>query len=249
MVKKRLDILLVEKGLAESRTKAQSLIMAGCVYTQTDKATKAGHLFSEDTEFTVKNSPLKWVSRAGFKLEKAIGHFNINVENKIAIDVGASTGGFTQVLLSEGAEKVYAVDVGYGQLDWKIRENEKVIVLDKTNARHLTNKEIPELVDIVVCDASFISLKKVLPAALTLTKSTAHVVALIKPQFEVEKHEVGKGGIITDPALHERVCNEIREWFANDIGWKVLGITESPIKGTKGNKEFLIACKKDEAVL
>jgi len=244
MAKKRLDILLVEKGLVESRTKAQSLIMSGCVYFKEEKVSKAGHLFPEDTEFTIKNSTLKWVSRAGFKLEHGLAHFAINVENKIAIDVGASTGGFTQVLLTNGAEKVYAVDVGYGQLDWKLREDSRVIVLDKTNARHLTNDQIPEPADIVVCDASFISLKKVLPAALSLTKDTAHVVALIKPQFEVEKHEVGKGGIISDPALHERVCEDIKNWFANDIGWKVLGITESPIKGTKGNKEFLIACKK-----
>jgi 23S rRNA (cytidine1920-2'-O)/16S rRNA (cytidine1409-2'-O)-methyltransferase len=244
MAKTRLDILLVARGLAESRTKAQALIMAGLVYTGEQKLDKAGNEFPDDMELSVRGREHPWVSRGGVKLAHGLEHFGVDVTGLTAIDVGASTGGFTDVLLTNGAAKVYAVDVGHGQLDTKLRLDARVVVMEKINARNLTETEIPSPVDLVVCDASFISLKKVLPAALTLTTHRAQLVTLIKPQFEVGKVEVSRGkGVIRDKALHQAVCDDISAWLTG-IGWKVVGITTSPITGPKGNVEFLLYATK-----
>ncbi|WP_215745695.1 MULTISPECIES: TlyA family RNA methyltransferase [Gluconobacter] len=244
MAKRRADQLLVDRGLVESRTRAQALIMAGLVYTSDRRISKAGDQLPEDAPLALKGQDHPWVSRGGLKLIHAIEHFGLDPKGRIAIDVGASTGGFTDVLLTHGAEKVYAVDVGHGQLAWKIRSDERVVVLEKTNARALTAEQIPEPAGIVVCDASFIGLRTVLPAALELTTPDAWAVALIKPQFEAGRGEVGAKGVVRDPAVHDRVCEEIREWFASLPGWEVLGIEASPITGPEGNREFLIAARK-----
>ncbi len=239
MAKLRLDLALVERGLADSRTKAQALIMAGLVYRGEQKLDKAGLEIAEDVEITVRGKEHPWVSRGGMKLAKALAEFSIDVTGAVAMDVGASTGGFTDVLLTNGAAKVYAVDVGHGQLDVKLRNDPRVVVMEETNARHLT-AEMAEPLDVVVCDASFISLKKVLPAALKLARPNAQLVTLIKPQFEVGKAEVSRGkGVIRDAALHAQVCDDIRAWIMGE-GWQVQGIAESPITGPKGNKEFLL---------
>ena len=244
MAKRRADQLLVDRGLVESRTRAQALIMAGLVYTSDRRISKAGDQLPEDAPLALKGQDHPWVSRGGLKLIHAIEHFGLDPKGRIAIDVGASTGGFTDVLLTHGAEKVYAVDVGHGQLAWKIRSDERVVVLEKTNARALTAEQIPEPAGIVVCDASFIGLRTVLPAALELTTPDAWAVALIKPQFEAGRGEVGAKGVVRDPAVHDRVCEEIREWFASLPGWEVFGIEASPITGPEGNREFLIAARK-----
>ena len=244
MAKRRADQLLVDRGLVESRTRAQALIMAGLVYTSDRRIAKAGDQLPEDAPLALKGQDHPWVSRGGLKLIHAIEHFGLDPKGRVAIDVGASTGGFTDVLLTHGAEKVYAVDVGHGQLAWKIRSDERVVVMEKTNARALTVEQIPEPAGIVVCDASFIGLRTVLPAALELTTPDAWAVALIKPQFEAGRGEVGAKGVVRDPAVHERVCEEIREWFAALPGWDVLGIEGSPITGPEGNREFLIAARK-----
>ena len=243
--KERLDVLLHQRGLAPSRERAQSLIMAGLVFDANEhRLDKPGMRIATDSEITVKGKDHPYVSRGGVKLEAGLKHFNkINLKDKIAIDVGASTGGFTDVLLRAGVKRVYAVDVGEGQLAWSLQSDSKVIVLDKTNARHLSATEIPEPIDIVVCDASFISLKKVLAASLELLRSGGFVVALIKPQFEVEKNQVGKGGIVRDEALHVQVQNDISAWL-EEVNFKVLGIIPSPIKGREGNQEFIIAAHK-----
>lgn len=243
--KQRLDILLVEQGLAESREKAQALIMAGLVFTKDQKLTKSGHRIDTATPLTVKGKGHPYVSRGGVKLAGALDHFSeLDASGVLAIDVGASTGGFTDVLLRRGAEKIYAVDVGHGQLDWSLRNDDRVVVLERVNARHLTVNHISEPVDMVVCDASFISLTKVLPASLGLVKSGGMLAALIKPQFEVGKGQVGKGGVVRDPELHQAVQDDIAAWLANDMGWQVHGITESSITGPEGNKEFIIAARK-----
>jgi 23S rRNA (cytidine1920-2'-O)/16S rRNA (cytidine1409-2'-O)-methyltransferase len=237
----RLDLALVERGLVESRSKAQALIMAGKVYSDTTPMTKAGQEVSEGTPLRVKERDHPWVSRGGIKLAHAIEQFDLKAMGCVAMDVGASTGGFTDVLLHHGAAKVYAVDVGHGQLDWKLRQHPNVVVLEKTNARHLTSEHIPEPIQVIVCDASFISLTKVLPAPLALAAPKAWLAALIKPQFEVGKGQVGKGGVVRDPALHQKVCDETSEWFvAHYPDWQLLGIRESPITGPEGNKEFLM---------
>lgn len=321
MAKTRLDLLLVARGLAESRTKAQALIMAGLVYHGEQKLDKAGAEFAEDIALTVRGREHPWVSRGGMKLAHAIAHFGIDVTGAVAMDVGASTGGFTDVLLTHGAAKIYAVDVGHGQLDVKLRNDRRVVVMENTNARHLTaqivqtaeltggraagaplpsgeagfaqtplrrldvnpgegalmhaqvlncphpdslsDAEVASLenptspvgrgdpaslsahsLDLIVCDASFISLTKVLPAALALAKPGAQLVALIKPQFEVGKAEVSRGkGVIRDPALHQQVCADIAAWVAA-LGWQVVGTTPSPITGPKGNVEFLLYAKR-----
>lgn len=243
-MKKRLDQLLVERGLAESRAKAQALIMAGTVYTKEIKLDKPGQQVAEDAPIEVRGQPHPYVSRGGLKLAHALTHFAIAPKEFTAIDVGASTGGFTDVLLMNGAAKVYAVDVGHGQLAWKLRNDPRVVVLERTNARHLTSAEIPDPSDIVVCDASFIGLETVLPAALALTKPDAWLVALIKPQFEVGKGRVGKGGVVRDPELHTEVCERIQGWVNGLSGWRVLGIEPSPILGPEGNVEFLLAARK-----
>lgn len=238
--KMRLDQLLVERGLAGSRSRAQSLIMAGNVYSDTKRLDKAGAQVKSDIPIEIKGQDHPWVSRGGLKLEKGLKHFSISVEGKTCVDVGASTGGFTDVLLTHGAAKVFAVDVGQGQLAWKLRCDERVVVMEKTNARHLTDDDIPDAIDMVVCDASFIGLEVVLPASLGLVKPGGHVIALIKPQFEVGKGRVGKGGVVRDPDLHTEVCERIEAWLGALEGWTVLGITESPIKGPEGNVEFLV---------
>lgn len=244
MAKLRLDQLLVAQGLAESRTKAQAYIMAGLVFHGEQKLDKAGAEFPEDIELTVRGKEHPWVSRGGMKLAKGLAHFAIDVRGLIAMDVGSSTGGFTDVLLTNGAAKVYAVDVGTGQLDPKIRNDARVVVMEQTNARHLTAEMIADPLDLVVCDASFISLTKVLPAALALTKPDAKLLTLIKPQFEVGKAEVSRGkGVIRDPQLHQQVCDAISAWLTAE-GWKVIGITASPITGPKGNVEFLLYANK-----
>lgn len=244
MAKERVDKLLVDRGLVETRAKAQALILAGLVYSDTKRIAKAGDQIQIDAPLSLKGQDHPWVSRGGLKLAKGIAHFALPIAGRIAADIGASTGGFTDVLLHQGAAKVYAVDVGHGQLAWKLRQDPRVVVMEKTNARHLTSAEIPDPLDIVVCDASFIGLETVLPAALALAKPGAWAVALIKPQFEVGPGQVGKGGVVRDPALHAEVCARIAAWFGALPGWSVLGIVESPITGPEGNKEFLIAAEK-----
>jgi 23S rRNA (cytidine1920-2'-O)/16S rRNA (cytidine1409-2'-O)-methyltransferase len=235
----RIDQLLVERGLAESRTRAQALIMAGQVLLGDKRADKPGQQVADDAEVTVKGQDHPWVSRGGVKLAHALEAFAIDVTGMVAIDVGSSTGGFTDVLLSKGAAKVYAVDSGTNQLAWKLRQDARVVVHEQTSARILTADHIKEPVDLIVCDASFISLAKVLEQPMSFARAGAQLVALIKPQFEAGKAEVGKGGVVRDAAVHERVCNEVSSWL-EESGWTVKGLTESPITGPKGNVEFLI---------
>jgi 23S rRNA (cytidine1920-2'-O)/16S rRNA (cytidine1409-2'-O)-methyltransferase len=241
MAKKRLDMALVERGLAETRAAAQRLVMAGLVFTNERRLDKPGHGVADEMPLEVRGQPHPYVSRGGLKLQKALDHFALAVEDRIALDVGASTGGFTDCLLQRGAARVYAVDVGTNQLAWKLRSDPRVVSTERTNIRDITTAEVPEPVDLIVCDASFIGLRTALPAALALAKPGAHLVALIKPQFEVGKGRVGKGGIVRDPALHQEVCGAISDWLAAQPGWQVLGLTDSPIEGADGNKEFLIA--------
>ena len=243
MSRKRLDQLLVERGLAESRAKAQALVIAGLVYSGEKRLDKPGTAIPEETPIEVRGQPHPWVSRGGVKLAHGLDRFGLDPASAVAIDVGSSTGGFTDVLLSRGAAKVYSVDVGHGQLAWKLRNDPRVVVLERTNARHLTATEIPEPADMVVCDASFIGLETVLPAALGLAKPGAALVALIKPQFEVGPARVGKGGVVRDPALHDEVCARIAQWLPTQ-GWTVLGIDPSPLLGPEGNREFLVAARK-----
>jgi 23S rRNA (cytidine1920-2'-O)/16S rRNA (cytidine1409-2'-O)-methyltransferase len=243
-VKVRADQLLVSRGLAESRTKAQALIMAGIVFSGERKLAKSGEVLAEDAALEVRGKDHPWVSRGGIKLDHGLTHFGFDVVGAVALDVGSSTGGFTDVLLSRGAAKVYAVDVGTNQLAWKLRQNSRVMVLEQTNARFLTNEQIPEPVDVIVCDASFISLSKVLEAPLKLAKPGGCLVALVKPQFEAGRAEVGKGGVVRDAAVHERVCAEAKA-LVESQGWSVLGIEQSPITGPEGNVEFLLGAKKN----
>lgn len=244
MAKKRVDQLLVERGLAESRSRAQAYIMAGNVYTGEQKIAKPGQQVKEDINLEVRGKEHPWVSRGGLKLVQGIEEFGIDVSGMTVIDVGASTGGFTDVCLTNGAKKVYAVDVGHGQLAWKIRNDDRVEVLEKTNARYLSDAEIPEKVNMIVCDASFIGLQTVLPAPMSLAEVGCVLIALIKPQFEVGKGKVGKGGVVREPELHQEVCDKIEQWLRNDMaGWNVIGITQSPIKGPEGNIEFLIGAR------
>ena len=242
-MKVRADQLLVSRGLAESRTRAQALIMAGAVFSGERKLAKAGEMLAEDAPLEVRGKNHPWVSRGGIKLDHGLTHFGFDVARAIALDVGSSTGGFTDVLLSRGAAKVYAVDVGTNQLAWKLRQDPRVVVLEQTNARYVTSEQVPEAVDVIVCDASFISLAKVLEAPLKLAKDGARLIALIKPQFEAGREEVGKGGVVRDSAVHQRVCAAAAEWVASR-GWTVLGITESPITGPEGNVEFLLGAEK-----
>jgi 23S rRNA (cytidine1920-2'-O)/16S rRNA (cytidine1409-2'-O)-methyltransferase len=234
----------VSRGLAESRTKAQALIMAGAVFSGERKLAKPGDMLAEDAPVEVRGKDHPWVSRGGIKLEHGLTHFGIDMIGAVALDVGSSTGGFTDVLLSRGAAKVYAVDVGTNQLAWKLRQDPRVVVLEQTNARHLTAEQVPEPVDVIVCDASFIGLAKVLEAPLRLAKPGAKLIALIKPQFEAGREEVGKGGVVRDPQVHRRVCDAAAQWVASQ-GWEVLGVTESPITGPEGNVEFLLAATRN----
>jgi 23S rRNA (cytidine1920-2'-O)/16S rRNA (cytidine1409-2'-O)-methyltransferase len=242
--KQRLDMLLVERGLAESRARAQALVLAGVVWSEGRRLDKPGTSLAADAALEVRGPDHPWVSRGGIKLAHALDHFAIDVRDALALDIGASTGGFTDVLLERGARQVHAVDVGHGQLAWKLRGDARVRVLERVNARHLTREEIPEPPDLVVCDASFISLTVVLPAALALAAPRARLVALIKPQFEVGKGRVGKGGVVRDPALHREVCARIADWLAAQPGWHVQGITPSPIRGPEGNVEFLVFAER-----
>jgi len=240
-LKKRVDQLLVDRGLAESRARAQAFIMAGAVFSGEKKILKAGQQLPEDAPLLVKSKDHPWVSRGGLKLVQAIEEFDLDVAGRTVIDVGSSTGGFSDVCLHHGAKKVYAVDVGHGQLAWKLRKDDRVVVLEKTNARYLTKEQIPDPVEMIVCDASFIGLQTVLPAAMALAAPGCILVALIKPQFEVGRGNVGKGGVVRDPDLHAQVCEKIENWIRDDMaGWNVKGLTTSPIKGPEGNIEFLI---------
>ncbi|MEO1047872.1 MAG: TlyA family RNA methyltransferase [Pseudomonadota bacterium] len=241
--KLRVDQLLVERGLAESRTRAQALIMAGTVFVGEAKVEKPGQPLAIDAALEVRGRDHPWVSRGGIKLAHALEHFQIDPAGAVAMDIGSSTGGFTDVLLQGGAEYVFAVDSGTNQLAWKLRQEKRVTVLEQTSARLLTPELIDRACNMVVCDASFISLSKVLDIPLKLAAPRCRLVALIKPQFEVEKHEVGKGGVVRDTALHQRVCDEVRQWLEG-LGWDIEGVIESPITGPKGNVEFLISAER-----
>jgi len=240
MAKLRADQMLVDRGLVESRTRAQALIMAGLVFAGDRKIDKAGQMLAEETLLDVRGRDHPWVSRGGIKLAHALDAFGWDVAGAVAIDVGSSTGGFTDVLLSRGAARVYAVDSGTNQLAWKLRQDPRVIVHEQTSARILTAAHIPEPIDLVVCDASFIGLAKVLDVPLSFVRPGGRLMALIKPQFEAGRGEVGKGGVVRDPEVHARVCREVSDWLVSK-GWTVEGIATSPITGPEGNIEFLIA--------
>ena len=243
MVKERLDKLLVQRGLVGSRERARAMILAGQVIVDDHRVDKVGLQVAVDAEIRLKGEDIPYVSRGGLKLEKALHEFNLELLNRVALDVGASTGGFTDCLLQHGVRKVFAVDVGYGQLAWKLREDSRVINLERCNIRHLEREQLDEIPDLAVIDASFISLQKVLPRTLELLAIEADVIALIKPQFEVGKTQVGKGGVIKDAALQAQVVENIKLLAAN-LNCRVLGVIDSPILGQKGNREFLIHLKK-----
>ncbi|MEO1044309.1 MAG: TlyA family RNA methyltransferase [Pseudomonadota bacterium] len=243
MRKQRVDQMLVARELAETRSRAQALLLAGLVFSGEQRIDKPGQQLPEDAPLEVRGRDHPWVSRGGLKLDHALDHFNLDVTGMTAIDIGSSTGGFTDVLLSRGAKRVYAVDSGTNQLAWKLRQDERVIVHEQTSARILTGEHIPELLDIAVCDASFISLEKILPVPLGFVRAGGWAAALIKPQFEVERHQVGKGGVVRDVALHQAVCDRVCTWL-EDHGWEVAGVTTSPITGPSGNVEFLVAARK-----
>jgi 23S rRNA (cytidine1920-2'-O)/16S rRNA (cytidine1409-2'-O)-methyltransferase len=243
MTKARADQLLVERGLAESRAKAQALVLAGLVFSGERKIDKAGQALAADAPLEVRGREHPWVSRGGIKLAHALDHFGWDVAAAVALDVGSSTGGFTDVLLHTGAAKVFAVDVGTNQLAWKLRQDPRVVVHEKTNARYLTDAVVTEPVDLIVCDSSFISLAKVLDKALDFARPGGRLVALVKPQFEAERGEIGKGGVVRDPAVHERVCQAAAAWVRSR-GWTVDGLVQSPITGPEGNVEFLLAAHR-----
>ena len=246
--KLRVDQLLVDRGLVESRTRAQALILAGLVFAGTSKVAKPGQVLASDAVLDVRGRDHPWVSRGGIKLAHALDHFALDPAGVTAMDIGSSTGGFTDVLLSQGAAHVFAVDSGTNQLAWKLRNDARVTVLEQTSARLLTPAHIDRAarwpVTWIVCDASFIGLAKVLEVPLALVARPSVLVALIKPQFEVGKSEVGKGGVVRDPALHARVCSDVRGWL-EQAGWQVEGVVPSPITGPEGNVEFLIAARRD----
>ena len=233
------------RGLVESRARAQALIMAGKVFAGEMRVTKAGDQVAADKPMEVRGQDHPWVSRGGMKLDHGLAAFGLSPAGLVCLDVGASTGGFTDVLLHNGATRVHAVDVGHGQLAWKLRSDPRVVVHEKTNARHLTLEQLGENVDAVVCDASFIGLRTVLPNALILCRPGGWAVALIKPQFEAGPGQVGAKGVVRDPAVHASVCDVVRQWWADLPGWQVMGITESPLRGPEGNVEFLIAARRD----
>ncbi|WP_315764637.1 TlyA family RNA methyltransferase [Sphingomonas sp. Y38-1Y] len=243
MPKKRLDQLIVDRGLAESRTRAQALVMAGLVFSGERKLDKPGVSLAVDAAIEVRGRDHPWVSRGGIKLAHALDHFGWTVGEAVAIDVGSSTGGFTDVLLTRGAARVYAVDSGTNQLAWKLRQDPRVVVHEQTSARILTDAHVLEPIDLVVCDASFIGLAKVLERPLGFVRPGGGLIALIKPQFEAGREEVGKGGVVRDPEVHARVCAEVADWLAG-IGWAVQGVEQSPITGPEGNVEFLIAARR-----
>lgn len=244
MPKTRIDQLLVERGLAESRTRAQALVMAGLVFAGTRKVAKPGEQIAAGAVIDVRGRDHPWVSRGGIKLAHGLDHADWDVTNAVAIDVGSSTGGFTDVLLARGAARVYAVDSGTNQLAWTLRQDPRVVVHERTSARLLTAEHVPEPIDLVVCDASFIGLAKVLERPLTFARPGARLMALVKPQFEAGRAEVGKGGVVRDPAVHARVCREVADWLAG-IGWRVEATVPSPITGPEGNVEFLLAAVRE----
>ena len=245
MAKTRADQMLVTRGLAESKTRAQALIMAGLVFAGTRKVDKPGQAFADDVVLDVRGRDHPWVSRGGIKLAHGLDHFGWNVADAVAIDVGSSTGGFTDVLLTRGAARVYAVDSGTNQLAWKLRQDPRVIVHEQTSARILTATHIPEPVDLIVCDASFIGLAKVLERPMDFAPAGTRLMALIKPQFEAGRDEVGKGGVVRDPTIRARVCDDVVAWLAG-AGWTVAGVVESPITGPEGNVEYLVAASRNE---
>lgn len=245
-MKKRLDILVTERGLAESREKAKALIMAGDVYVDQQKADKPGDLYPEEAPIEVRCKGLKYVSRGGLKLEKAMAEFPITLSGLVCMDVGASTGGFTDCMLQNGAKKVYAVDVGYGQLAWSLRTDPRVVNLERTNARYLSAEQVPEPIDFFSVDVSFISLSLILPAVRPLLSENARAVCLIKPQFEAGREKVGKKGVVRDPAVHQEVIEKILS-FALENGYSVLGLTFSPVKGPEGNIEYLAYLQRSDA--
>lgn len=244
-MKERLDVLLIKKGLAPSREKAKAVIMAGSVYVDGQKEDKAGSVFDEESaQIEVRGHALPYVSRGGLKLEKALQVFPITLTDKICMDIGASTGGFTDCMLQNGAAKVYSVDVGYGQLDWKLRQDERVVCMEKTNFRYMTPEDIPDVLDFASVDVSFISLDKILTPAYALLKEQGEMVALIKPQFEAGREKVGKKGVVRDPKVHEEVIEKIVR-HADEVSFEVLDLSYSPIRGPEGNIEYLIHLKKN----
>ncbi len=243
--KKRLDVLVYERGLAESREKAKALIMAGIIYVDNQKSDKPGTTYSEDVNIELRGNKLKYVSRGGLKLEKAISCFDLKLENCIAMDIGASTGGFTDCMLQNGASKVYSVDVGYGQLDWKLRNDTRVVNLERTNVRYITSEQVPDEIDFFSVDVCFISLVLVLPAVRPMLKENGTAVCLIKPQFEAGKGKVGKNGVVRDKAVHAEVIQKIYDYCLEN-GFSVLGLEYSPIKGPEGNIEYLIYIQKSD---
>ena len=245
-MKKRLDILVTERGLVESREKAKTLIMAGQVYVDGQKADKPGDTFSEDAAVEVRGKGLPYVSRGGLKLEKAMREFGLQLQGRTCMDIGASTGGFTDCMLQNGAQRVYSVDVGYGQLAWSLRTDPRVVNLERTNARYLTREQVPEEIDFFSVDVSFISLTLILPAVRPLLAEHGQAVCLIKPQFEAGREKVGTKGVVRDKAVHEEVIEKIRS-FALENGFSVLGLTFSPVKGPEGNIEYLIYLERSEA--
>lgn len=245
-MKERLDVLLVRQGLAESREKAKAIIMSGCVYVNNQKEDKAGSMFDETkVQLEVRGNTLRYVSRGGLKLEKAMNHFDISLENKICMDIGASTGGFTDCMLQNGAIKVYSVDVGHGQLAWKLRNDERVVCMEKTNFRYMVRDDIQDDLDFASVDVSFISLTKILGPAYQLLKPKAHMVCLIKPQFEAGKEKVGKKGVVREPAVHKEVIESVMD-FAVSIGFEIKNLEFSPIRGPEGNIEYLLHIYKTE---
>ncbi|HYZ20888.1 MAG TPA: TlyA family RNA methyltransferase [Rhodopila sp.] len=245
-MKQRADQLLVARGLVESRARAQALILAGKVFSGDRRVAKAGDSMPDDAPLEVRGQDHPWVSRGGLKLAHGLAHFGFSPAGLVCLDIGASTGGFTDVLLAHGAKRVHAVDVGHGQLAWKLRQDARVVVHEKTNARYLDAATIGEPVEALVCDASFIGLATVLPAPLGLCVAGAWAIALIKPQFEAGAALVGSKGVVRDPAVHQAVCERIRAWWSGLEGWRIAGITESPITGPEGNKEFLIGAVKGD---
>ncbi|HJD39939.1 MAG TPA: TlyA family RNA methyltransferase [Candidatus Blautia stercoripullorum] len=244
-MKERLDVLLVKRGLAASREKAKAVIMAGSVYVDNQKEDKAGTMFPDTVHIEVRGNTLKYVSRGGLKLEKAMTHFGLKLEGLICMDVGSSTGGFTDCMLQNGAVKVYAIDVGHGQLDWKLRNDPRVVCMEKTNIRYVTSDDIEEKPDFSSIDVSFISLTKVLPPVYELLKDQGQVVCLIKPQFEAGREKVGKKGVVRDPEVHREVIKKITD-FASEAGFALLNLEYSPIKGPEGNIEYLLYLQKKQ---
>ena len=246
-MKKRLDVILMERNMFPSREKARTAIMTGRILIHGNKETKAGTMIAEDTEIEVIGHDLPYVSRGGLKLEKAVKAFELDFKDKIVLDIGASTGGFTDCSLQNGAKKVYAVDVGYGQLAWSLRSDSRVVVLEKVNARYLTEEQVPELADFIVTDASFISLKKLVPHLISFLKEDGAFVSLIKPQFEAGKEKVGKKGVVRDPAVHKEVICDLLAFF-EEQKLSVEKLTFSPIKGPEGNREYLVLLRKNGGV-